>query len=184
MNALHIKQFADAPSTRLLRTLLAGWLTLTLVASATPAASGSPPPRNPAIAAAHGYYQRPVDGRVLRAFDKPEHKWSRGHRGVDLAAPIGATVYSAGEGTVSFAGSVAGRPSVSVTHPDGLRTTYTPVIAHVQAGETVAAGTPLGILDRSYDGYPGLHWGALQGPDDYIDPLSLLQPPRIRLKPV
>src|SRR6185369_7063201 len=66
---------------------------------------------------------------VLRAFDAPSPNWQRGHRGVDLAAVPGQPVYAAGQGTVVFAGDLAGRPVVSVAHPGGLRTTYEPVTA-------------------------------------------------------
>lgn len=126
----------------------------------------------------------PVPRHVLRPFDKPEHNWEPGHRGVDLALPVGGAVRAAGSGTVSFAGVVAGRPSVSIDHPDGLRSTYTPVFARVRVGDAVAEGDVIGTLGQPFDGMPGLHWGVLQGKDDYIDPLSLLDAPVIRLKPV
>ena len=38
---------------------------------------------------------------VVRPFDPPAHKWLSGHRGVDLDAPEGGTVVSAGAGTVA-----------------------------------------------------------------------------------
>ncbi|WP_155290410.1 M23 family metallopeptidase, partial [Rhodococcoides fascians] len=57
---------------------------------------------------------------VLRAFDPPEHDWLPGHRGVDLAGVDGQNVLAAGEGTVVFAGTVAGKPVVSIDHPSGF----------------------------------------------------------------
>lgn len=141
-----------------------------------------------------------VDGRldwplrprpaVMRVFDPPEAKWNRGHRGVDLAAVPGQTVYSAAAGTVVFAGELAGRPLVSIAHPGGLRTTYEPVEAVVRVGQLVDAGIAVGALVA---GHPGcgstacLHWGAMRGPAsraDYVDPLGLLVGSPIRLKPL
>ncbi|MGX7670665.1 murein hydrolase activator EnvC family protein [Plantactinospora sp. DSM 117369] len=137
-----------------------------------------------------GRFRWPLDGvpRVVRRFDPPPQPWAAGHRGVDLAAPPGATVRAAGSGVVFFAGMVAGRPLVSVAHPNGLRTTYEPVRSGLAAGDAVRAGDPLGVL---LPGHPGcaaagsacLHWGLRRG-DDYLDPLLLLGLGRVRLLPV
>ncbi|WP_412102723.1 murein hydrolase activator EnvC family protein [Plantactinospora sp. KLBMP9567] len=137
-----------------------------------------------------GRFRWPLDGvpRVVRRFDPPPEPWAAGHRGVDLAAPPGATVRAAGSGVVFFAGMVANRPLVSVAHPDGLRTTYEPVRSGLAAGDSVRAGDPLGVL---LPGHPGcaaagsacLHWGLRRG-DDYLDPLLLLGLGRVRLLPV
>ena len=127
---------------------------------------------------------------VLREFNAPSPNWQRGHRGVDLAGVPGQTVYAARQGTVVFAGELAGRPVVSVAHPGGLRTSYEPVIAAVAPGRLVATGSPLGELAAGHDGCPApacLHWGAMWGPAanaDYVDPLGLLATTPIRLKPL
>jgi murein DD-endopeptidase MepM/ murein hydrolase activator NlpD len=127
---------------------------------------------------------------VVRVFDAPSPNWQRGHRGVDLAAAPGATVYAAEAGTVVFAGELAGRPLLSIAHPGGLRTSYEPVRATVRPGQLVAAGTAVGVLDAGHAGCPAaacLHWGAMWGPAaraDYVDPLGLLAATPIRLKPV
>jgi murein DD-endopeptidase MepM/ murein hydrolase activator NlpD len=127
---------------------------------------------------------------VLRVFDAPTPTWQRGHRGVDLAAVPGQPVYAAGEGTVVFAGDLAGRPVVSVAHPGGLRTSYEPVIASVGRGQLVAEGTPLGQVAAGHDGCPTsacLHWGAMWGPAAdarYVDPLGLVASTPVRLKPL
>jgi len=127
---------------------------------------------------------------VTRAFDAPAPNWNRGHRGVDLAAATGQTVYAAAAGTVVFAGELAGRPLISIAHPGGLRTTYEPVDAVVRVGQLVEAG---GAVGRLLSGHPGcgaaacLHWGAMWGPAsraDYVDPLGLVVTTEVRLKPV
>jgi murein DD-endopeptidase MepM/ murein hydrolase activator NlpD len=127
---------------------------------------------------------------VVRAFDAPSPNWNRGHRGVDLAGAPGQAVFAAGAGTVVFAGELAGRPLVSVSHPGGLRTSYEPVRASVRAGQLVAAGSPLGALEPGHPGCAAvacLHWGAMWGPAaraDYVDPLGLLASTPIVLKPL
>ncbi|MEZ2121038.1 MULTISPECIES: murein hydrolase activator EnvC [unclassified Corynebacterium] len=123
-------------------------------------------------------------GTVLRPFDPPEQDWLPGHRGVDLELSPGAPVHAAGGGTVRFSGSVAGIGTVSIDHPDGTRTTYQPVVATVSTGDTVTEGQIIGRLGSDPRGWPGISWGALQEDSSYINPLSLLPRPLIRLKPV
>lgn len=133
---------------------------------------------------------RPGTPAVTRGFDAPTPDWQRGHRGVDLAGAPGQAVYAAGPGTVVFAGSLAGRPVVSVAHPGGLRTSYEPVAPSVRAGQRVDAASPLGRLEAGHPGCPVsacLHWGAMWGPAaraDYVDPVGLLAVTPVRLKPV
>jgi murein DD-endopeptidase MepM/ murein hydrolase activator NlpD len=130
----------------------------------------------------------PVAGAPVmsRAFESPPHPYAAGHRGVDLVAAEGAPVLAAGDGVVVFAGMVAGRPVVSVDHADGLRTTYEPVEASFGAGTAVARGSPIGRLVPGHAGCPAaacLHWGLRRG-ETYLDPFSLLEPPRVRLLPL
>ncbi len=84
---------------------------------------------------------------VERLFDPPEEDWGAGHRGVDLTAPKGSRVLSPGPGVVTFAGQVARRGVVVVTHPDGLRTSLEPVAASVPVGAAVAAGSVIGVIE-------------------------------------
>jgi murein DD-endopeptidase MepM/ murein hydrolase activator NlpD len=124
------------------------------------------------------------DVTVTRPFDVLPHRYAAGHRGVDLAGAPGAPVLAAGDGLVAFAGMVAGRPVVSIDHPGGLRTTYEPVEPAVGAGQAVARGSPLGTLLAGHGGCAAcLHWGLRRG-EDYLDPLLLLEPPRVRLLPL
>lgn len=134
-----------------------------------------------------GGYRWPLDGRVVvsRQFDPPLRRWLPGHRGVDLPARPEAVVRAAGDGTVWFTGPVGGRGVVSLAHPDGLRTTYQPVVPLVATGERVRAGDPIARLESGHAGCgrPAcLHWGLRQG-ELYLDPLTLLSLGRARLLP-
>ncbi|MGB8650031.1 MAG: M23 family metallopeptidase [Mycobacteriales bacterium] len=124
---------------------------------------------------------------VDRGFAPPATPWGAGHRGVDLRALTGQPVLAAGPGQVSYAGELAGRGVVTVTHAHGLRTTYEPVRPSVRVGQSVPAGAVLGRLATGHAscraGTTCLHWGLLRG-DTYLDPLSLLSPLQVRLLPL
>jgi murein DD-endopeptidase MepM/ murein hydrolase activator NlpD len=125
-------------------------------------------------------YRLPVPApiRIIHGFQAPVDPFGAGERGVDLAARPGEVVRAAADGRVSFAGSVAGRGLVVISHADAVTTEYEPVRPLVSAGSAVAAGTPIGRVVGHHRGCrPNrcLHWGArYQGV--YIDPLSLLRP--------
>lgn len=130
------------------------------------------------------------DPAVARTFDAPSQNWLSGHRGVDLVGRPGQQVFAAGDAVVVFAGLLAGRPVVSLSHPGGLHTSYEPVQASVRAGQRVTAGSAIGRLVAGHAGCPVqacLHWGAMWGAAsraDYVDPLGLLTSTPIRLKPL
>ncbi|OZC61129.1 peptidase [Rhodococcus sp. 15-725-2-2b] len=141
----------------------------------------------PVASAQQGAFAWPLQPRpqVVTPFDRPEQNWLPGHRGVDLAAPEGRSVLAVADGTVVFAGSVAGKPVVSVDHPGGLRSTYEPVVASVAAGARVRRGTVLGSLASGHESCPStcLHWGVRRG-REYLDPTALVRVSPIRLKPL
>lgn len=141
-------------------------------------AIGSPQPVATAAAAVP-----PLAGPVVRGFDPPDQPWLSGHRGVDLLGATGAEVVAALAGRVVFAGRVAGRNVVVVSHGE-LRTTYLPVRPLVSVGTTVAAGEVIGRLEAGHDCLGGscLHWGLKRG-ETYLDPLGLLDQAGLRLLP-
>ncbi len=113
---------------------------------------------------------RPVPGPVVRDFDPPSKDWLPGHRGVDLAAPVGSSVRAAASGRVSVAQVIAGRGVVTVVHGD-LRTTYEPVRARVRVGDQVSAGDVIGTVEAGHCPSGCLHFGLKRG-DEYLDPLG------------
>ena len=139
-----------------------------------------------ALALAASTWIAPVEPmQVTRGFDAPSSAWSAGHRGVDLRAGVGTWVRAAGDGTVTFVGSIAGKEVVSIRHAR-LTTTYEPVHAHVRSGEIVRAGEVIGVVTLA-GGHCGgvagcMHWGAKRGAT-YLNPLALLGKTPIVLKP-
>ncbi len=124
--------------------------------------------------------------RVRAGFDPPASRWGAGHRGVDLAGAPAAAVRTALAGTVTFAGRIAGRGVVVVSH-GRARTTYEPVAAVVTIGDQVSAGAVIGRLELfGSHCFPGwcLHWGLIEGRDHYLDPLTLVGATPVRLLPL
>ena len=122
---------------------------------------------------------------VVGQFEPPPAPWAAGHRGVDLAGHAGQVVHAALDGVVGFAGSIGGKPVVTVVH-GARRTTYEPVVATVERGERVAAGDALGrlvVADSHCFPAACLHWGLIRG-EDYLDPLSLVGSGPVRLLPL
>lgn len=143
---------------------------------------------------------------VVRDYVASPEPWDPAHRGVDLAASPGALIVAAADGTVSFAGSIAGRGVIALDHGGAgdatapLRTTYEPVVAAVTAGDRVAQGQIIGALEPGSAHCPigCLHWGVRDlaaeraamlsggpyaGASVYRNPMALLNPPRIELLP-
>ncbi|WP_210648635.1 M23 family metallopeptidase [Nocardioides sp. SYSU D00065] len=152
-------------------------LSALLCLSAAPALAGPDDPE--------GVWPLDPEPAVVRGFEPPANPYASGHRGVDLAGAPGQAVRAALPGTVGFAGSIGGKPVVTVLH-GGRRTTYEPVVASVERGRVVAAGDVLGRLVVT-DGhcFPAacLHWGLLRG-EEYLDPLSLVGSGPVRLLPL
>jgi murein DD-endopeptidase MepM/ murein hydrolase activator NlpD len=129
----------------------------------------------------------PLDPRppVVRGFDPPASPWGAGHRGVDLLGHVGQQVHAARAGTITWAGTLAGRGVVVVDHGDE-RTTYEPVSSTVSVGDRVGAGAVIGTLQLGMSHcFPRacLHWGLIRG-HTYLDPLVLVGGGPVRLLPL
>ncbi len=171
---LHLSSMTPLPLTPLLAPLA-----LPLLAPLTPAVlSPFAPPLPDAV--------WPLDPRprIVHPYAPPAKPWLPGHRGIDLAGTPGQQVRSATPGTITYAGPVAGRSVVVVTHGP-QRTTYEPVIPSLPTGTAVHAAQPIGHLSAATSHCAPttcLHWGLLEG-KTYLNPLSLLPAQPVRLLP-
>ncbi len=163
------------------RTLPPARTALVVLALLAVAGLGGAPPASSATAAPalRGGWAWPLEGspEVVEVFDRPEHRWSPGHRGVDLAAAHGSAVLAPTSGTVVFAGRVVDRDVVSIEALDGTRATLEPVTAAVSVGDAVLVGGAVGTVavGASHCAPAScLHWGVRVGRDTYLDPLLVL----------
>jgi murein DD-endopeptidase MepM/ murein hydrolase activator NlpD len=111
--------------------------------------------------------QPPVDGPVVAPF-APIGRYA-GHWGVDFAAPPGAAVRTPAAGRVTFAGSVAGRLSVSIDLGRGMVTTVS-YLSEVVArrGDRVASADLVARSGRAHD-LDAVHL-SLRIDGTYVDP--------------
>ncbi|MDQ3616704.1 MAG: M23 family metallopeptidase [Actinomycetota bacterium] len=120
----------------------------------------------------------------MAGFDPPEQNWNAGHRGVDLQGRPGQRVRAAKAGRITYAGLLAGRGIVVVSH-GATRTTYQPVDAGARVGTNVSAGETVGRL-RTFGSHcfprTCLHWGLIRG-ETYLNPLTLVGAAPVRLLP-
>jgi murein DD-endopeptidase MepM/ murein hydrolase activator NlpD len=119
----------------------------------------------------------PLFGTTVRMWNAPEDQpFAAGHRGIDVAAPEGTPVRASGAGVVSFTGNVAGNRTVTVDHPDGVRTSYSflgTIVAH--RNDVVALGDVVGTVGAGHPNEglpPHVHLSARRG-ETYFDPVQL-----------
>jgi hypothetical protein len=138
-----------------------------------------------ALARAAGTWTWPVRGQVVTQYRNGDDPYAAAqHRGIDIAAPVGAPVAAATSGTIQYAGVVGSSGlTVSERTADGryaLSYLHLSALA-VRRGDHVAAGALLGavgISGRRSTEQPHLHFGVRLASDRhaYFDPLSFLAP--------
>jgi murein DD-endopeptidase MepM/ murein hydrolase activator NlpD len=138
------------------------------------------PPAGPGSSplSASGTWSWPVHGPILRGYDPPETPYGAGHRGIDVAVPIGTTVRAPESAVVAFAGKVGGQLFVTLDHGGELASTYSWLSkALVRKGDVVIRGQPIATSGLGHPGslVPHLHLGVkLAGA--YVDPMLYLGP--------
>jgi hypothetical protein len=153
---------------------------------------GPDPPRVPGL-------WMPVTGAVVRGFDARAGPYGPGHRGIDISAPVGATVRAPAAGRIGFAGPVAGTTWVSLVVAPGVQVTVGPLLDPVTAGR-VPSRAPLGRVGPGHRAGRGEGTGPAEGAGSgsgstlhlsvrvdgvYVDPLAyLIDRPRPRLAPL
>lgn len=124
-----------------------------------------------------GTWRWPLTGhpQVLQTFDKPAQNWLPGHRGVDLDARSGDTLFSPARGKIAFSSTVVDRPVLVIDHGDGFRTSLEPATGTLPVGTWVAAGATIGsVATGAHCSQRCVHWGVrLNG--QYIDPTLLIR---------
>jgi hypothetical protein len=90
--------------------------------AAVVARPGPPPTTAPDPPRVPGLWM-PAAGAVVRGFDARAGPYGAGHRGIDIAAPMGELVRAPAAGRVVFAGPVAGTTWVSVRVAPGVLAT-------------------------------------------------------------
>lgn len=139
-----------------------------------PAATPTPVPPSPDLgkdrtAASAATLAMPVDGRIIRAYDKKKKI-----EGIDISATAGSPVKAAADGTVAAVTQDTKKvPVILIRHPNGLITIYANVAsikvakgASVKRGQTIATVAP---------GNPAfMHFEVLKGAET-VDPAPYLQ---------
>jgi triacylglycerol esterase/lipase EstA (alpha/beta hydrolase family) len=136
---------------------------LTTAAGAVAPAGASPGQADPGEVS----YIPPVDAPIGDPFRPPASAYGPGNRGLEYVTEAGTPVVASADGTVTFAGVVAGSRHVTILHADGVRTSYSFLAdVGVVRGQRVSQGDRVGTAgDR-------LHFGARAG-DAYFDPAAL-----------
>lgn len=147
------------------RAVLVAVLAGAVVAATTarPAAAGPQVPDEPGPVV----HVPPVDAPIVDPFRPPPGPYGPGNRGLEYGTGRGEVVRASADGTVVFAGPVAGSLHVTVLHADGVRTSYSFLATvEVAVGRRVRQGDRLGTAGGH------LHFGARLG-DAYFDPAAL-----------
>jgi murein DD-endopeptidase MepM/ murein hydrolase activator NlpD len=154
--------------------------------TAAPPELAAPPSRVPAL-------WMPVAGTVVRGFDARAGPYGPGHRGIDIAAPVGELVRAPAAGRVVFAGPVAGVNWVSLLVAPGVLVTVGPLLGPGTTAGQVRSGTRVGRVGPGHvapagqggsGGATTLHL-SVRVDGVYVDPLAyLIDRPRPRLAPL
>lgn len=177
---MHSVTFGEAGSMKITALLLGMQLTLGGLAYAP-----KTPPPNQAENSLSSFenisLESPVrEGwKIMNRFDQPNTRYASGHRGVDLKAEFGETVFSPVSGQVSFSGNVGKRKLISIT-VEHLEIELEPVCSELKAGEMTAVEEPIGVVcfDSGYqwhcDDPPCIHLG-VSGAYGYLNPIWFTQ---------
>ena len=126
-------------------------------------------------------FEAPVKGyRINSAFGLRKlaiEAKARAHKGIDIAAPKGTSVYTTAEGRVVRAGFQAGGYGnfIEVKHPNGLSSVYGH-LSHidVHTGQQVASGERIGLVGSTgYSTGPHLHFEVRRN-GDQVNPTKVV----------
>lgn len=145
--------------------------------SAAPRAQASPlSSTRPAVATEQSWVTPVPAMEIVTAFDPPDEPWLEGHRGIDVLAVEGEPLRAPTQGTIRFAGTVAGMATVSILTASGHVLSFQPATTDLKKGESFEAGERLGeVGSGGHCQRSCLHIGAWPADTDqrYIDPGKL-----------
>lgn len=122
-----------------------------------------------------GTFAWPTNGGYISS--RQGYRWSRMHKGIDIARPSNYTIKAADNGTVVYAGNKGDGygNKIIVDHNNGYRTMYAHLASiSVNVGQTVARGSQIGVMGRTGNSTGiHLHFEVYQN-GRIIDPLSKL----------
>jgi murein DD-endopeptidase MepM/ murein hydrolase activator NlpD len=81
-----------------------------------------------------------VGSELVNSYRAAETTYGPGHRGVDYQVTLGQGVFAPAGGNVSFVGKVVDRQVLSLSHQDGIVSSYEPVCSSLAIGQEVSAG--------------------------------------------
>ncbi len=140
----------DAPLARCKSLLIHSGQTVAFAAVAVLAAAAAPGVTRETPPPAYGLRKLAIEARA------------RAHKGVDIAAPKGTTVFTAAEGRIVRTGYDAGGYGnfIEVRHPNGLSTVYGHLSRiDVASGDAVTPGQRIGLVGSTgYSTGPHLHF--------------------------
>jgi murein DD-endopeptidase MepM/ murein hydrolase activator NlpD len=166
----------------LLALVLTVGVVVPLSAPAAVAERPSPPPTTRPDPARVPPLWMPVAGAVVRGFDARAGPYGPGHRGIDIAAPVGEVVRAPAAGRTVFAGPVAGTTWVSILVAPGVTVTLGPLLDQLATAGGVRSRAPVGRVALGHGA--NLHL-SVRVDGEYVDPLGyLVDRPRARLAPL
>jgi murein DD-endopeptidase MepM/ murein hydrolase activator NlpD len=132
-------------------------------------------------------FQAPIKGNYYNSGNfspntATDHKHTAGHKGVDLRAAGGTSIYSIGPGIVTAVGSdPKGGNVISISHPQGIKSYYAHLgTVNVHKGERVNINKPIATVGNSGNAkgtWPHLHIQTWRN-GQLIDPGTLFQVPK------
>jgi murein DD-endopeptidase MepM/ murein hydrolase activator NlpD len=154
------------------RFRLSCFAALALLPASLPPGQVPPPVEPPATLV----FDAPVDAEITDGWRPPDHEFGPGNRGWEYATDQGTPVRAAGDGVVTFAGTIDGERYVTVAHRGGLRTSYSYLATiGVAEGARLRRGDPVGTSGAR------LHFGVRLGAG-YVDPAVLFRPGALRAR--
>lgn len=131
------------------------------------------------------FLRQPVEfSRISSGFSRarmhPVLRYTREHKGVDFAAPIGTKVRSSGDGTIEFIGHQRGYGNVIIVgHRNGITTLYAHLrnfAADLSVGTKVGQGEVIGYVGMTgWSTGPHLHYEFLVDGRN-VDPMAVAMP--------